>query len=128
MYYLCKKSKPSIPHSRLHKNTNPMLITTTYQVDGQPIRQYLGVISAESIIGANFIKDILANLTDFFGGRSNTYEKVLREGKETVLRELEKQASMMGANAIVGVDIDYNTVGANGSMLMVVATGTAVVL
>ena len=105
-----------------------MLITTTYQVDCQPIRQYLGVISAESIIGANFIKDILANLTDFFGGRSNTYEKVLREGKETVLRELEKQASMMGANAIVGVDIDYNTVGANGSMLMVVATGTAVVL
>ena len=105
-----------------------MLITTTYQVDGQPIRQYLGVISAESIIGANFIKDILANLPDFFGGRSSTYEKVLREGKETVLRELEKQASMMGANAIVGVDIDYNTVGANGSMLMVVATGTAVVL
>ena len=128
MYYLCKKSKPSIPHSLFHQNTNPMLITTTYQVDGQPIRQYLGVISAESIIGANFIKDILANLTDFFGGRSNTYEKVLREGKETVLRELEKQASMMGANAIVGVDIDYNTVGANGSMLMVVATGTAVVL
>lgn len=128
MYYLCKKSKPSIPHSLLHQNTNPMLITTTYQVDGQPIRQYLGVISAESIIGANFIKDILANLTDFFGGRSNTYEKVLREGKETVLRELQNQASMMGANAIVGVDIDYNTVGANGSMLMVVATGTAVVL
>lgn len=128
MYYLCKKSKPSIPHSLLHQNTNPMLITTTYQVDGQPIRQYLGVISAESIIGANFLKDILANLTDFFGGRSNTYEKVLREGKETVLRELQNQASMMGANAIVGVDIDYNTVGANGSMLMVVATGTAVVL
>lgn len=128
MYYLCKKSKPSNPHSLLHQNTNPMLITTTYQVDGQPIRQYLGVISAESIIGANFIKDILANLTDFFGGRSNTYEKVLREGKETVLRELQNQASMMGANAIVGVDIDYNTVGANGSMLMVVATGTAVVL
>lgn len=105
-----------------------MLITTTYQVDGQPIRQYLGVISAETIIGANFFKDILANLTDFFGGRSNTYEKVLREGKETVIRELEQQATRMGANAIVGVDIDYNTVGANGSMLMVVATGTAVVL
>ena len=105
-----------------------MLITTTYQVDGQPIRQYLGVISAETIICANFFKDILANLTDFFGGRSNTYEKVLREGKETVIRELEQQAARMGANAIVGVDIDYNTVGANGSMLMVVATGTAVVL
>ena len=105
-----------------------MLITTTYQVDGQPIRQYLGVISAESIIGANFLKDILASLTDFFGGRSNTYEKVLREGKEPVLRELQNQASMMGANAIVGVDIDYNTVGANGSMLMIVATGTAVII
>lgn len=105
-----------------------MLITTTYQVDGQPIRQYLGVISAESIIGANFLKDILASLTDFFGGHSNTYEKVLREGKETVLRELQNQASMMGANAIVGVDIDYNTVGANGSMLMIVATGTAVII
>ena len=105
-----------------------MLITTTYQVDGQPIRQYLGVISAERIIGANFLKDFLASLTDFFGGRSNTYEKVLREGKETVLRELQNQASMMGANAIVGVDIDYNTVGANGSMLMIVATGTAVII
>jgi len=105
-----------------------MLITTTYQVDGQPIRQYLGVISAESIIGANFLTDFLASLTDFFGGRSNTYEKVLREGKETVLHELQNQASMMGANAIVGVDIDYNTVGANGSMLMIVATGTAVII
>ena len=105
-----------------------MLITTTYQVDGQPIRQYLGVISAESIIGANFLKDFLASLTDFFGGRSNTYEEVLREGKETVLHELQNQASMMGANAIVGVDIDYNTVGANGSMLMIVATGTAVII
>lgn len=105
-----------------------MLITTTYQVDGQPIRQYLGVISAESIIGANFLKDFLASLTDFFGGCSNTYEKVLREGKETVLRELQNQASLMGANAIVGVDIDYNTVGANGSMLMIVATGTAVII
>lgn len=71
-----------------------MLITTTYQVDGQPIRQYLGVISAETIIGANFFKDILANLTDFFGGRSNTYEKVLREGKETVIRELEQQKQL----------------------------------
>ena len=105
-----------------------MLITTTYRVGGQPIRQYLGVISAESIIGANFLKDFLASLTDFFGGRSNTYEKVLREGKETVLHELQNQASMMGANAIVGVDIDYNTVGANGSMLMIVATGTAVII
>lgn len=105
-----------------------MLITTTYQVEGQPIRQYLGVISAETIIGANFLKDILASLTDFFGGRSNSYEKVLREGKEIVMRELEEQARQMGGNAVVGVDLDYNTVGANGSMLMVVASGTAVVL
>ncbi len=105
-----------------------MLTTTTPQVDGRPIRQYLGVVSAETIIGANFLKDFLANLTDFFGGRSNTYEKVLRQGKDTVMQELQMEATQLGANAIVGIDIDYNTVGKNGSMLMVVGTGTAVVL
>lgn len=77
---------------------------------------------------ANFLKDFLANLTDFFGGRSKTYEKVLREGKETVMQELQMEATKLGANAIVGIDIDYNTIGGNGSMLMVVGTGTAVVL
>lgn len=107
---------------------NIMLTTTTPQVDGRPIRQYLGVVSAETIIGANFLKDFLANLTDFFGGRSNTYEKVLRQGKDTVMQELQMEATKLGANAIVGIDIDYNTVGGNGSMLMVVGTGTAVVL
>ena len=89
-----------------------MLTTTTPQVDGRPIRQYLGVVSAETIIGANFLKDILANFTD----------------KETVMQELQMEATKLGANAIVGIDLDYNTIGGNGSMLMVVGTGTAVVL
>ena len=105
-----------------------MLTTTTPQVDGRPIRQYLGVVSAETIIGANFLKDFLANLTDFFGGRSKTYEKVLREGKETALREMMENAEALGANAIVGIDIDYETVGQSGSMLMVAVSGTAVVI
>lgn len=105
-----------------------MIITTTHQIEGRPIRQYLGVVSAESIIGANFLKDLMASITDFFGGRSDSYERVLREGKDNVLRELQMQAQAMGGNAIVGVDLDYNTVGSNGSMLMVVATGTAVVM
>ena len=93
-----------------------------------PFANTLGSSALKQSLVPTFSKIFLANLTDFFGGRSNTYEKVLREGKETVIRELEQQAARMGANAIVGVDIDYNTVGANGSMLMVVATGTAVVL
>jgi UPF0145 protein BVU_2335 len=105
-----------------------MLTTTTPQVDGRPIRQYLGVVSAETIIGANFFRDFLARITDVLGGRSSSYEQVLREGKETVMQELQMEATKLGANAIVGIDIDYSAIGENGSMLMIVGTGTAVVL
>ena len=105
-----------------------MLTTTTPQVDGRPIRQYLGVVSAETIIGANFFRDFLARITDVLGGRSSSYEQVLREGKETVMQELQMEATKLGANAIVGIDIDYSAIGENGSMLMIVSTGTAVVL
>lgn len=105
-----------------------MLLTTTPSVEGHPIREYRDIISAETIIGANFVKDFFARLTDVFGGRSNSYERVLREGKETALAELRKAAQDVGGNAVVGVKLDYETVGASGSMLMVVATGTAVVI
>lgn len=105
-----------------------MILTTTPSVEGHPIREYRGIISAETIIGANFVKDFFARLTDVFGGRSNSYERVLREGKETALAELSKAAQDAGGNAVVGVTLDYETVGASGSMLMVVATGTAVVI
>jgi uncharacterized protein YbjQ (UPF0145 family) len=103
-----------------------MVITTTSTVDGRPVRQYLGIINAQSIIGANIFKDIFAGLRDVFGGRSKTYEKVLEQAKEDALRELSQKAQAMGADGILGVDLDFETVGNNGSMLMVIATGTAV--
>lgn len=103
-----------------------MIVTTTNVIEGRPVQEYLGVINAQSIIGANMFKDIFAGLRDIVGGRSKTYERVLEEGKEDALRELTQRAQAMGANAIVGVDLDFETVGASGSMLMVIATGTAV--
>ena len=105
-----------------------MILTTTPTIEGQPIKQYLGIITGETIIGANAIKDFMAGLTDFFGGRSTTYEKVLIEAKDSALAELQQRASQKGANAIVGIDLDYETVGANGGMLMVTVSGTAVVI
>lgn len=105
-----------------------MILTTTPTIEGQPIKQYLGIITGETIIGANAIKDFMAGLTDFFGGRSSTYEKVLIEAKDSALAELQQRAVQKGANAIVGIDLDYETVGANGGMLMVTVSGTAVVI
>ncbi|ULQ55315.1 heavy metal-binding domain-containing protein [Flavihumibacter rivuli] len=103
-----------------------MILTTTNTIEGRPVQQYLGVVTAETIIGANVIKDIFAGLRDFFGGRSGTYERVLQEARETALRELMSKANSVGANAVVGVDFDFETIGANGSMLMVIVSGTAV--
>jgi uncharacterized protein YbjQ (UPF0145 family) len=103
-----------------------MITTTTPGIEGRTIEQYYGVISAEVIIGANVFKDILGGLRDFFGGRSGTYEKVLDEAKQNAMQELVEKAQALGANAVVGIDLDFETVGSNGSMLMVVATGTAV--
>ena len=105
-----------------------MTLSTTPTLEGNPIRQDLGVVTAESIVGANFVKDFMASMRDFFGGRSGAYEGVLIEARETVLKELEERASRMGANAVVGISFDYEAVGGSGSMLMVVASGTAVVV
>ena len=105
-----------------------MIITTTAIVEGRPVREYLGIINAQSIIGANIFKDFLGGLRDVFGGRSKTYEKVIEQAKDDALRELAEKAQAMGANAIVGVDLDFETIGGSGSMLMVIASGTAVKL
>ena len=105
-----------------------MTLSTTPTLEGNPIRQYLGVVTAESIVGANVVKDFMASMRDFFGGRSGAYEGVLIEAREIVLKELEERASRMGANAVVGISFDYEAVGGSGSMLMVVASGTAVVV
>lgn len=105
-----------------------MIITTTPTIEGKAVSQYLGLVTAQTIIGANFFKDILGGLRDVFGGRSGTYEKVLEEAKNYAMTELTQKAEGMGADAVVGIDLDYETIGANGSMLMVSISGTAVKL
>ena len=105
-----------------------MILSTTPQIEGYPIREYKGVVTGETIIGANAFKDFFAGIRDIVGGRSGSYEKVLREAKDTSLQEMMQRAQALGANAIVGIDLDYETIGANGSMLMVAASGTAVVI
>ena len=101
-----------------------MLLTTTNNIEGRRITAYYGIVSGETIIGANIFKDFLAGITDIIGGRSGSYERVLKEAKEEAIREMTLQAQAMGANAVIGIDLDYETVG--NSMLMVTAAGTAV--
>jgi uncharacterized protein YbjQ (UPF0145 family) len=105
-----------------------MIVTTTNNIEGRQVKAYLGVISSEVIIGANIFKDIMGGLRDVFGGRSGTYEKVMEDAKEDAIRELKEKASHLGADAILGIDLDFETIGASGSMLMVSASGTAVKL
>jgi uncharacterized protein YbjQ (UPF0145 family) len=105
-----------------------MLIVTTPQLDGQPVRRYLGLVSGEAILGANIFRDLFAGIRDIVGGRSAAYEEELRKAKQIALDEMAQQASELGANAIVGVDLDYESIqmGQGGGMLMVSASGTAV--
>ena len=103
-----------------------MLLTTTPTVEGRRIVTYYGVVTGETIIGANVMRDFMAGIRDFFGGRSGAYEEVLREAKNTALEEMAQEAQRLGANAVVGLDLDYETVGGSGSMLMVTCSGTAV--
>jgi len=103
-----------------------MIVSTTHSVEGRPVQDYLGIIAGEAIVGANIFRDFLAGVRDIVGGRSQAYEDILREGRESAIREMTAQAGALGANAVIGVDLDYETVGANGSMLMVTASGTAV--
>ncbi len=103
-----------------------MIITTTHSIEGRKVTQYLGIISGEAIVGAHIFKDIFASIRDIFGGRAGAYEKTLKDAKEIALRELTEQAYALGADAVVGVDLDYEVMGQNSSMLMVSASGTAV--
>lgn len=105
---------------------NRIILTTTNGVDGKIANEYLGIVTGETIIGANIFKDFFAGIRDIVGGRSGSYEKVLREAKDTALAEMQDAALRLGADAIIGIDLDYETVGANGGMLMVTASGTAI--
>jgi uncharacterized protein YbjQ (UPF0145 family) len=103
-----------------------MLLSTTSVLDGTPIVKYHGLVTGEAILGANVFRDFFAGIRDIVGGRSAAYEKELRRAKDLAIQEMVEQATAFGANAIVGIDLDYETVGQGGSMLMVSASGTAV--
>ena len=103
-----------------------MILTTTPSVEGKRVTQYLGIVTGEVIIGANILRDFFAGVRDIVGGRTSSYERVLRDAKQSALQELQENARSMGANAVIGIDLDYETVGGQGSMLMVTASGTAV--
>ena len=105
---------------------NNLLLTTTPSIEGKKITRYYGIVTGEAIIGANIFRDIFAGIRDIVGGRSGSYEEVLREAKQNAMNEMEENARRLGANAVVAVDLDYETIGSNGSMLMVTASGTAV--
>jgi uncharacterized protein YbjQ (UPF0145 family) len=105
-----------------------MIVTTTGSVDGRAIGKYLGLVSGEAVMGANLFRDFFAGITDMVGGRSGTYENVLRGGRDQALSEMIEEAEKLGADAIVGVSLDYEAIGASDSMMMVVATGTAIKL
>ena len=104
-----------------------MILTTTPQVEGYPVKNYLGIVCGEVVAGVNFVKDFAAGVTNFFGGRSNSYEDELIEARESAIREMAQRAEQMGANAVIGIDIDYEVLG-QGNMLMVTAAGTAVIV
>jgi uncharacterized protein YbjQ (UPF0145 family) len=103
-----------------------MIISTTSALEGRPVSQYLGVVTGEVIVGANIFKDLFAGIRDIVGGRSGAYETTLRSARDTAFQELEAEATRLGANAVIGVDLDYEVIGKEGSMLMVSVSGTAV--
>jgi uncharacterized protein YbjQ (UPF0145 family) len=105
-----------------------MMMSTTSVIEGRPVRDYLGVVTGEVIVGANVFKDFFAGIRDIVGGRSGTYEKTLRDARRMALDELAAEARTLGADAVIGIDLDYEVIGSGGSMLMVSASGTAVKL
>lgn len=105
-----------------------MIITTTNTIEGRPVREYLGVVTGEAVIGANVFRDLFAGIRDVIGGRSGSYEQVFRQAREAALKEMAAEASSFGADAVIGVDIDYEAGVSQGTMMMVACSGTAVKL
>ena len=105
-----------------------MILTTTPSIDGKSVKSYLGVVTGEAILGAHLFKDLFANIRDIVGGRSAAYEKELARAREIAFREVEDAATRLGANAVIGIDLDYEVMGQSGGMLMVSVSGTAVIV
>ncbi|KWV91178.1 heavy metal-binding domain-containing protein [Erythrobacter sp. YT30] len=108
------------------KDARGVIVTTTPSIEGRPIQDYHGIVVGEVIVGANLFRDLFANIRDIVGGRSGSYERILKKARDEAIEELQAEAASRGANAVVGVDLDYEVVGETGSMLMVSASGTAV--
>ncbi|MEJ7934593.1 heavy metal-binding domain-containing protein [Sphingobium sp. AN558] len=105
-----------------------MIVSTTSRLEGRPAKEYLGIVTGEVIVGANLFRDLFASVRDIVGGRSGAYEDVLQRAREQAIGEMRMRAATLGANAVVGVDLDYEVLGSNGSMLMVSASGTAIII
>jgi uncharacterized protein YbjQ (UPF0145 family) len=105
-----------------------MILSTTSVIEGRPVSRYIGVITGEAIIGANIFRDMFASVRDIVGGRSATYERGLAEAREVAMNEMQERAQALGANAVIGIDVDYEVLGQNNGMLMVAVSGTAVVI
>ena len=108
------------------KDARGIIVSTTPTLEGRPIQEYCGIVTGEVIVGANLFRDLFASVRDIVGGRSGSYERVLADARRQAIEELQAEAGARGANAVVGIDLDYEVIGASGSMLMVSATGTAV--
>ncbi|TRD11583.1 heavy metal-binding domain-containing protein [Erythrobacter insulae] len=108
------------------KDARSVIVSTTPTLEGRPIQEYLGVITGEVIVGANVFRDLFASVRDIVGGRSGSYERILADARNQAIEELQAEAASRGGNAVVAIDLDYEVIGANGSMLMVSASGTAV--
>ncbi len=108
------------------KDARGVTVSTTPTLEGRPIQDYLGIVTGEVIVGANLFRDLFANIRDIVGGRSGSYERILADARKQAIEELQAEAASLGGNAVVGVDLDYEVIGQNGSMLMVSASGTAV--
>ena len=108
------------------RDARGVIVSTTPTLEGRPIQEYMGIVTGEVIVGANLFRDLFASVRDIVGGRSGSYERILAEAREQAIAELQSEAAARGANAVVAVDLDYEVVGAQGSMLMVSASGTAV--
>jgi uncharacterized protein YbjQ (UPF0145 family) len=121
------RGDPGLPQTKyVNQKIQTMILSTTHNLENHTISEYLGIVTGETIIGANIFKDFFAGIRDVVGGRSGSYERVLREAKDNALSEMAEYAKRMGADAVIGIDLDYETIGSNGSMIMVTASGTAV--
>jgi uncharacterized protein YbjQ (UPF0145 family) len=108
------------------KDARGVIVSTTPTLEGRPIQEYLGIVTGEVIVGANLFRDLFANIRDIVGGRSGSYERILADARKQAIEELQAECAALGGNAVVGIDLDYEVIGPNGSMLMVSASGTAV--